>query len=241
MYTPRQTKTKCDIVVDEILSMIAKGVYKENEKLPPEKYFVDYFGMSRVTIRESFKKLSMLGVVRIKQGEGTFVNKADMSTMIQPVFSSIIMDNLSVSQLYDARKYVESGVTRLAAVNLTEEQAQKLDELMASMDVATKNRDAEAFSALDVEFHEYIADASANYILAAVYKTIKSIISKYINISNLSPKTVEISQGYHKRIVEALKEHNSDLAGELMEEHVETTKDNFIKRMEAGEVPLYIR
>ena len=32
MYTPRQTKTKCDIVVDEILSMIAKGVYKENEK-----------------------------------------------------------------------------------------------------------------------------------------------------------------------------------------------------------------
>ena len=52
---------------------------------------------------------------------------------------------------------------------------------------------------------------------------------------------VELSQGYHKRIVEALKEHNSDLAGELMEEHVETTKDNFIKRMEAGEVPLYIR
>ena len=52
---------------------------------------------------------------------------------------------------------------------------------------------------------------------------------------------MELSQGYHKRIVEALKEHNSDLAGELMEEHVETTKDNFIKRMEAGEVPLYIK
>ena len=42
MYTRKQTKTKCDIVVDEVLSMIAKGVYKENEKLPPERYFVDY-------------------------------------------------------------------------------------------------------------------------------------------------------------------------------------------------------
>ena len=32
MYTASQSKTKCDIVVDEILSMIAKGVYKENDK-----------------------------------------------------------------------------------------------------------------------------------------------------------------------------------------------------------------
>ncbi len=241
MYTRKQTKTKCDIVVDEVLSMIAKGVYKENEKLPPERYFVDYFGMSRVTIRESFKKLSMLGVVQIKQGEGTFVSKSDPSKLIQPAFASIIMDDLSVSQLYDARMYVESAVSRLAARTITEEQAAHLDELLSAMDTEVRNRDTDRFSALDIEFHEYLAEIAGNYILSAIYRTIKDIISKYITKSNLSPEVVRVSQGYHKKIVAAIKDHDSEQARQLMEKHVEIVRDNLIERIKAGEVPAYLK
>lgn len=241
MYTRKQTKTKCDIVVDEILSMIARGVYKEHEKLPPERYFVEYFGMSRVTIRESFKKLSMLGVVQIRQGEGTFVCKSDLSTLIQPAFTSIILDDLSVSQLYDARMYVESAVCRLASEAVTPEQTGQLDSLLNAMDTEVENRDTDRFSALDIQFHEYLAEIAGNYILTAVYRTIKDIISKYITRSNLSPEVVRVSQSYHHRIVEAIERHDGEEARLLMERHVSIVKDNLIERIQAGEVPAYLK
>lgn len=240
-YAANQSKTKCDIVVDEILSMIAKGVYKENDKLPPERYFVEYFGMSRVTIRESFKKLSMLGVIRIKQGEGTFVNKVNLGTMMQPLFSSIVLDNLSVAQIYDARLYVESGMARLAAKNAVPEQIERLQELIHEMDVEVENNDAGRFSQLDIAFHEYIGEMSQNHILDATYRTIKNILSKYITTSNLSPKTVTISQQYHRDIVAAIGKGDEREAGALMEKHVEITKENLIQRIQAGEVPVYLR
>lgn len=241
MYTAQQPKTKCDMVVDEILSMIAKGVYKENDKLPPEHYFVDYFGVSRVTIRESFKKLSMLGVVRIKQGEGTFVNRVDLGTMVKPLFASVVLDNLSVSQIYDARLYIESGMVRLACQKLTDEQALKLDELIQAMEVETQNQDADRFSQLDMVFHLYIAEIAENHILAAAYKTIKDILSKYISTSNLSAKTVCISQQYHRAIVEAIKARDEQKAGALMEEHVRLTKEDLIRKIESGESPVYLK
>lgn len=241
MYSAQQPKTKCDIVVDEILSMIAKGVYKENDKLPPERYFVEYFGMSRVTIRESFKKLSMLGVVRIKQGEGTFVNKVDLGTVMQPLFSSIVLDNLSIAQIYDSRLFIESGMARLAARNVTDAQAEKLDELIQLMEVETANQDADRFSQLDIVFHAFIAEISENHILIATYKTIKDILSKYITTSNLSSKTVAISQEYHRAIVDAIKSHDEQKAGSVMEEHVRITKESLLARVQAGEGPLYIK
>lgn len=241
MYTTSPSKTKCDIVVDEILSMIAKGTYKANDKLPPERYFVEYFGMSRVTIRESFKKLSMLGVVSIKQGEGTFVNQVNLSTLMQPLFSSIILDNLSVAQLYDARLYVEAGMTRLAVKNATQEEIDRLKELIHEMDVEVANKDSDRFSQLDIMFHEYIAQVSKNHILATIYMTIKNILSKYIATSNLSPKTVAQSQTYHKAIVAAIEKRDEQEAGTLMEQHVILAKENLIQRIEAGEVPNYLR
>lgn len=241
MHTTPQSKTKCDIVVDEILSMIAKGVYKENDKLPPEKYFVDYFGMSRVTIRESFKKLNMLGVVRIKQGEGTFVNRIDLGTMMRPLFSTIVLDNLSVSQIYDARLFIESGMARLAAKNVKPEQVETLQEIVQAMDVATSEQETSRFSQLDITFHEYIAEIAGNHILAATYKTIKEILSKYITTSNLSLETVATSQKSHKAIVEAIKAGDELRAGSLMEEHIRLTKENLISRIQAGESPTYLK
>lgn len=241
MYTANQSKTKCDIVVDEVLSMIAKGVYKENDKLPPERYFVDYFGMSRVTIRESFKKLSMLGVIRIKQGEGTFVNQVNLSTMMQPLFSSIVLDNLSIAQIYDARLYVESGMTRLAVKYASSKEIETLKEKIHQMDIEVTNNDTDGFSQLDIMFHEYIAEISKNHILATTYKTIKNILSKYIAASNLSPKIMIDSQKYHKAIVAAIEERDEQQAGALMEKHVALTKENLIQRIQTGEVPNYLK
>ena len=64
-----------DQVANKILEMIANGIYKPGDKLPVENEIAESFSVSRVTIREAFVKLSMMGIIDIRQGDGTFVKK----------------------------------------------------------------------------------------------------------------------------------------------------------------------
>lgn len=237
----KQAKTKCDVVVDEILAMIAKGQYKANEKLPPESYFVDYFGFSRVTIRESFKKLNMLGVVTIRQGEGTFVNQIDFSTVMKPLYSTILLNDLNVSQIYDARKYIEAGTAQLAAKNRTEEEFAKLEQLMDRMRIVTMEKDTAAFNELDKMFHKKIAEAAKNQIMLTIYRSVQDVIESYITRSNLSLEIVENSVKHHAEILEAIQKKDEKAAYISMEKHVFLTKEALMAKMKAEGVPSYIQ
>ncbi len=224
-----KSKTKCDIVVEEILGMIIQGEYVEGEKLPPEQYFVETFGVSRVTIREAFKRLNMLGVVSICQGKGTYVQKIDLGMVMQPLFSAIIVDNLSIGQLYDARLYVESGTACLAAKNAREEEILELEELVKNMERIVTQKDTVRFSEMDIILHKTIAKISRNHIMQATYQTLEDVIGKYIVRNNLSMKIVEDSHESHIKICRAIRERNEKSARELMEKHIELTKCNLIE------------
>jgi GntR family transcriptional repressor for pyruvate dehydrogenase complex len=227
-----RTKTKCDILADEILSMIAQGVYKEGDKLPPENYFVENFGVSRVTVRESFKKLDSLGVVAIRQGEGTFVNRIGLDTMVKPLLSAVVLDKLNVNQIYDARLFVEVGNARLAARNRTDEELAELKEMVEQMSIARDKYNNDAFSELDAEFHEFIGRISRNYILLTMYTTVKDILHSYIKRTNLSREAVEGSLKHHIKIVRFIEERNEVAVGLAMEEHVGFAKQRLLEQLE---------
>lgn len=241
MYNANPPKSKCDIIVEEMLSMIAKGIYKENEKLPPESYFIDYFGMSRVTVREGFKKLSMLGVVDIQQGVGTFVRKVDMSLMMKSLYSAVIVNKLSITQIFDARKYVEIGVAELATHNITDKQLSEFQNLVRQMDEAVRQRECDRFSVLDLEFHKKLTMLCDNSVLIEIYHAIKDTIAKYVSAFNLSPEIIERSEEQHKAILRAMASHNEKETGRLMGEHVEDVKKRYLEMVSRGELPTYIK
>lgn len=235
-----KSKTKCDIVVEEILARIVSGEYVEDEKLPPEQYFVERFGVSRVTVREAFKRLNMLGVVSIFQGKGTYVKKVDLGTVMQPLFSAIVLDNLSVSQIYDARIYVESGTAFLAAKNATDGEINELEVLEDDMERIVLKRDSVRFCEMDIILHERIGKFSRNNILLATYKTIEDVLGNYITGNNLSMKIVENSHKYHKKIIGAIKERDAVKAREFMESHIELTKNSLIEYLSEENLPSYV-
>ena len=69
-----KSKSKCDLLTEEIIGQIVQGVYRPGDKLPPENELIAAYQVSRVTVRESLKKLSAMGIVSICQGDGTFIN-----------------------------------------------------------------------------------------------------------------------------------------------------------------------
>lgn len=228
-----KSKTKCDTVVDEMLGMIINGEYKQGQRLPAENVLMESFGVSRVTVREAFKKLHTMGVVLIRQGEGTFVNRIDMGTMMKPLFSMITFDKMSVHQIYDARLFIEAGTCALAAANRTDSQLAVLKGLIGKMKTAVSEFDSEAFSDLDAEFHLTIGEASGNDILLGAYITIKSILKSYIKKTNYARETVRASLDFHSAIVDLLEARNAVEAEDMMKRHIESSKRSLIKQLES--------
>lgn len=227
-----KSKTKCDTVVDAVLSMIVHGEYIQGQKLPPENVYMESFGVSRVTVREAFKKLNTMGVVMIRQGEGTFVNRVDMGTLMKPLFSMIAFDRMSIQQIYDARFYIEAGTAHLAALNRTDADLADLEELIGQMRIAVAEFDRDRFTDLDALFHLAIGKASKNDILMGAYITIKSILKGYIERTNYSRETVRASFDYHTRIVRLLDEQNADEAEAAMKSHIESSRKSLLAQLE---------
>jgi len=215
-----KSKNKCDMVVEELLKTISAGAYPPGERLPSENILAEQMGVSRVTIRESLKKLSMMNIVTIKQGEGTFVNEVSLDSFMKPILPMLILDNVTLTELFDARYYVETGTAFLAAQNCTSEQVEKLREMLPKMKQAHDNKNQVLYADLDTEFHLYIGQMSNNSILLRTYKTIRDILQICLqNLNNYYP-AVEASYEWHCKIVDALSQKDAHKAKEYMGQHI---------------------
>jgi len=229
-------KTKCDMTTDALLEMIARGDYKAGDRLPTEKELTEMFSVSRVTIREAIKRLNSLGMVTIRQGDGTYLNHTDADSVVRPLMSTMVLNDLSIEEIYDARLFVEVGNVRLAARNRSEEDLAALKLLLADMEKALSPYSSEAFSRLDNRFHELIGKISRNYVLSSTYSALEQLLRYYINTTNHSYETAKTSMFHHQHIVSYIEERNEYLAGVTMEQHVDHAKRALLQKLaESGE------
>ena len=99
METHGKKKFKYDIVADQILNEIKTGVWTVGDKLPAEARLIERYGVSRVCLREALKKLSVIGILNIVQGDGTYVNELIPSHVFEP-----FLPLLSCKEVYVVEK-----------------------------------------------------------------------------------------------------------------------------------------
>ncbi len=223
MFQQMQTKTKCDMVVDTLLSAIIDKKYPTGSQLPTEGELCVMLGVSRITIRESLKKLDMMGVVSIQQGKGTFVKEVGLNTFMQPMFGLIDFDTFDIESIYDARLFIETGSCRLAAKNRTDEDLEKLELLLAQMQDAVSNERLEMNK--DREFHIEIATASKNKILKATVTNLEDISSACVQRLNKVFTFMQEAQSQHEKIFEAIKAQDEDAAERAIVQHTIASKE----------------
>ena len=76
---------------------------------------MDEFGVSRVTLREALKKLAATEIVEIIQGDGTYVKRFVAANYMKTFFSLNAISEESIEHIYQARIFVEGGMTGIAA------------------------------------------------------------------------------------------------------------------------------
>lgn len=197
-----------DSLVRVILDQIFQGKLKAGDRLPSIEELGRRYGMSVVSVREAIQKLSLMGLVRVRQGEGTFLERSIPS----------------IPDILDARKYVEMATCLLAARNATEEEQEQLQALVTRMDEDFRRGDYIAYTEKDLAFHLAIAGMSKNVLLSAFLVNIQDLLYYLQERTHMLQGTIEKAYRFHRLIAEAIRQQDGNTAQILVTEHIEAVK-----------------
>ncbi len=216
------TLTLSQEIVEKIEDVIRQKKVLPGEKLPTEKEMCTMFGVSRTALREALQMLSARGLVAIRKGSGIYVNNYSSTHVIKPMslFLELNLDRDYIVHVMEVRKMFEPTIARLAAVNRTEKDVQKLEKSLEELKQSPSNNYYKQ-GQIDRDFHLIIAEACKNPIIPVIVTPIFKLMPKirslvYANIDTAKSEAVD----YHIKIVDAIKASDADRAYQMMVEHL---------------------
>ncbi len=207
-----------DGVVEHIKSLIATERLKPGDKLPSERELAATLGVSRTVLREAVRSLSLMGLLDVRQGEGTFVSALVAGSFMRPLSPMLAMAGTDLLQLIEARRIVEPKAVGLCAVRASDDEVAEIRSLTDEMGSCTA--DLDQFNQLDLGFHMALARGSHNSVLAATLETIRDALYEQVQDVQRLPGAAERACGYHRQIAEAVTARDGDRAERVMLEHL---------------------
>lgn len=221
--------TLADDVVKQLGSMIQSGTWPPGYQLPPERQLVAQFGVSRNTLREALKALSLMGVLESKQGGGNYVSTDINRRIVSASFQFLdLQDEKSIFDLLETRRTIEVRTAYLAAKNPTPEllSALRQDNICMKENV----QDTNEASKYDMDFHFRIAQATGNVFYEEISRILYTPAVSLMRETTLIHSLMNCSVDYHDRILEAISQKNSDLAAECMYQHLKNIEEALQER-----------
>ena len=96
-------------VIEHIKSEIWQGTLKRGERLPPERELAESLGVSRNSVREAIRTLSLLGFVSSTQGAGNFVTCDIEQNLRESLRMMVLLGETSYLQISQLRRGLERG------------------------------------------------------------------------------------------------------------------------------------
>jgi len=202
--------TVVEEIIDVFKNMLISGELKPGDKLPSETQLMDQFGVGRTALREAMKMLSALGVIDVRQGDGSYIVDKPTSASLSPLVFAILLEAGMNHELFELRMLLEVGYCQLAAEKATPEDLQKIEEVKNSFEALVKsnNKDIDLLTQADLEFHYQIIDATNNSLVVRISRTVVELFFKSIQntISKLEGRQWGVEG--HRNIFNAIQARN---------------------------------
>lgn len=164
-------------LVDYLLS----GGVMPGERMPSERQLAEAFGVGRSAMREALKALTLLGLVEVRHGDGTYLKRDDSAFLPRVIEWGLLLGEQRTLDLVEARQKVEADIAGLAAARRDEADLVELRRLLAQMaQLATDSGDAGAFVDVDVAFHLRVAEAARNTALRDILSGVQALLRVWI-------------------------------------------------------------
>lgn len=234
MYTEIPREKVYIQILEQIKSNIINKTIKSGDRLPSERVLAEQLGVSRATVREAIRSLEMIGLVNCRQGEGNFVAESFDNTLTEPLSVMFLLNNGNVMEIHELRRAVEVEAAKLAARNATLTHIENLNGILSSIE---SGEDESVNANLDKQFHYQIAFASNNSLIREVLNSATTLIEDFIKdlriaILNDLDRAESINT-QHRAIYEAIKNRDTDSAGEAMLSHMNFIED-YVNRIQSN-------
>lgn len=216
---PIMRQSVAEMVAKRILEMVTSRALKPGDQLPPERDLAEMLDVSRPSLREAIRGLSILGVLKVRQGGGAFISELDGDALLGPIRFFLSLEEMNIRELYDARSLIEGDVARRAAQNMTDAQ---IDTLEALLDAQTGTvSDPQAFRVADFRFHEAIWIGCGNAFLKRIGESLNSLGLEFRRRASENRAVLEQSLRDHRKLFDALKARDPSAAADAAEEHMQ--------------------
>ncbi len=211
-------------VFEQLKEQIFNNEWKRGEKIPSENDLAASFGVSRITVRQALQKLTALGLIETRLGEGSFIRDAVPGINMNPLIPIAYLNGNSLQEILEYRRVLEGNVAELATEKASAEEVAKLEETYKLMDQVKE--DLEMFSKADLNFHLLLANMTKNSLIIQTFHIFNDVLNRaFSQITSIRGNSAGIY--YHKLLLEAVKSGNSGEAKKIMQEHMEDLYNTF--------------
>jgi GntR family transcriptional repressor for pyruvate dehydrogenase complex len=205
--------------IDEIKGMIIRGELRPGARLPKEADLALRLGLSRNSLREAVRALTLIRILETRQGDGTYVTSLEPEILLETLsFVADFHQDRTLLHVLEVRRILESAATGLAAQYITAEELAALGSLLDAMDTCET---VEALVENDLAFHRMIAVASRNPVLGSLLDSFSSRTSRARVWRGVTQAgAIEQTKTDHRAIYDALRHGRADLARALATTHI---------------------
>jgi len=198
-----------DLVRMELERMILAGELAAGTQLT-EVALAARLGVSRGPVREAFRALEEIGLVRIEKNRGVFVRRISVE---------------EADQIYEVRAILDEWIGRRLAQTATPEQVRSLRAHVERMEKAAARHDVDGYYHLNLEFHDQLVAACGNPKLLATYRRLVKELSLFRHQALARSGTMNVSTREHREIIERIASGNAAAAGKALLEHVSASRE----------------
>jgi GntR family transcriptional repressor for pyruvate dehydrogenase complex len=211
-------------VVSRVLELVRTGNLRPGDRLPPERELIEIFRISRPSLREALRALSILGVVEARHGGGAYVTDLEARTLLAPLDFFLSLSRSNLDDAFESRRIIEVEIARKAAINA---KAGDLADLRAMIDAhATVATDPIGFRILDSRFHEKLSAIAGNAVLQHIAYGLYNLGLDIRRRATAELGIIDQSTADHARIVAAIAARNPDRAADEMRIHLSHIEDS---------------
>src|SRR5438552_16019143 len=95
--------------IESIRELIASGAWGPGTRLPREADLAAQLGLSRSSLREAVRALSLVRVLEVRQGDGTYVSSLEPDLLLGETtrFATPLLRGRTVLDLFEVRRMLE--------------------------------------------------------------------------------------------------------------------------------------
>ncbi|PAK26993.1 GntR family transcriptional regulator [Streptomyces sp. alain-838] len=208
-----------DEAIEKIKDMIVSGRLAPGDRLPKESELAAGLGLSRNSLREAVRALSLIRILDVRQGDGTYVSSLDPQLLLEAI--GFVVDfhrDDTVLEFLAVRRILEPAATAMAASRITEAE---LDALDAALDALGAEPSVEDLIAADLEFHRAVVRGSGNSVLCSLLDGLSGPTTRARVWRGLTQEdAVARTLREHRAILDALRDRDAEAARSWATVHI---------------------